>query len=138
MKVRRRNYKQARIEMLPLIDTVFLLLVFFIYAMLSMAVQRSLPLDLPDSLQAAITKERQVAVSVRRGEAGVEVFVDQKRLGLRQLEERLAILADTDGDGLQVSLFAEKNISYQELYTVLDSIQASGVKAVSLQAQGEK
>ena len=39
--------KKPRIEMLPLIDIVFLLLIFFIYAMLSMAVHRSLPVSLP-------------------------------------------------------------------------------------------
>ena len=34
--------KKARVEMLPLIDVVFLLLVFFIYAMLSMVLHRGL------------------------------------------------------------------------------------------------
>ena len=38
MKVRLPEEYATRVEMLPLIDIVFLLLVFFIYAMLSMAV----------------------------------------------------------------------------------------------------
>jgi len=46
MKIEFDVGKKARIEMLPLIDIVFLLLVFFIYAMLSMAVHKAL-LDLP-------------------------------------------------------------------------------------------
>ena len=46
--------KKPRIEMLPLIDIVFLLLVFFIYAMLSMAVHRSLPVVLPTSSAAQV------------------------------------------------------------------------------------
>ena len=45
MKVELPVQKKARIEMLPLIDIVFLLLVFFIYAMLSMAVHRGLPVE---------------------------------------------------------------------------------------------
>ena len=49
MKIMLRNKKRARIEMLPMIDIVFLLLVFFIYAMLSMAVHRGLPVNLPAS-----------------------------------------------------------------------------------------
>ena len=49
MKVNLRVAKKARIEMLPLIDIVFLLLVFFIYTMLSMAVHRGLPVVLPNS-----------------------------------------------------------------------------------------
>ena len=52
MKIRRRKLKAVRIEMLPLIDVVFLLLVFFIYAMLSMAIHRGMQLDLPQSSTA--------------------------------------------------------------------------------------
>lgn len=39
--------QHARIEMIPLMDVVFLLLVFFIYAMLSMTVHRGIKVDLP-------------------------------------------------------------------------------------------
>ena len=35
--------KSARIELIPLVDIIFLLLVFFIYSMLSMAVYRGIP-----------------------------------------------------------------------------------------------
>ena len=45
MKVPHRTPRRARIEMLPLIDILFLLLVFFIYAMLSMALHRGLPVS---------------------------------------------------------------------------------------------
>ena len=57
MKVQLPAPKKARIEMLPLIDIVFLLLVFFIYAMLSMAVHRGLPVELPLSATAEIDKK---------------------------------------------------------------------------------
>ncbi len=49
MKLNLDTQRKVRIEMLPLIDIVFLLLVFFIYAMLSMAVHRGLPVVLPTS-----------------------------------------------------------------------------------------
>ncbi len=39
--------RRGRIEIVPLIDVVFLLLVFFIYAMLSMTVYRGLRVSLP-------------------------------------------------------------------------------------------
>ena len=56
MKVHIQARKKPRIEMLPLIDIVFLLLVFFIYAMLSMAVHKALPVALPQSSTAKIDK----------------------------------------------------------------------------------
>ena len=53
MKVALPERRKGRIEMIPLIDIVFLLLVVFIYAMLSMAVHRGLPVVLPSSAAAA-------------------------------------------------------------------------------------
>jgi len=41
--------QQARIEMLPLLDVVFLLLVFFIYAMISLRSYTRIPVALPAS-----------------------------------------------------------------------------------------
>ncbi|MDX1764995.1 MAG: biopolymer transporter ExbD [bacterium] len=64
MKVPMPPRKKARIEMLPLIDIVFLLLVFFIYAMLSMAVHRGLRVELPQSTSAEIDQRTILSVIV--------------------------------------------------------------------------
>jgi biopolymer transport protein ExbD len=45
----RLEHKGARIELIPLIDIIFLLLVFFIYSMLSMVVYRGIPVVLPSA-----------------------------------------------------------------------------------------
>jgi len=58
MKLNLNAHKSVRIEMLPLIDIVFLLLVVFIYAMLSMAVHRGLPVLLPSSSTSEIEKSQ--------------------------------------------------------------------------------
>jgi biopolymer transport protein ExbD len=41
--------RKARIEMLPLLDVMFLILVFFIYSIFSMSVHRGLKVDLPQA-----------------------------------------------------------------------------------------
>ena len=73
MKINFQANKKARIEMLPLIDIVFLLLVVFIYAMLSMAVHRSLPVMLPTPTSVKIDKELLLSVTVK---ANGTVYVD--------------------------------------------------------------
>ena len=47
MKVRKTRTHKARIELIPMLDTIFLLLVFFICAMLSLTVHRGIDVDLP-------------------------------------------------------------------------------------------
>jgi biopolymer transport protein ExbD len=125
--------KKPRIEMLPLIDIVFLLLVFFIYAMLSMAVHRSLPVSLPVSSAAEVHTELNLTLTVN---SQGEIFLGNKNVSQEELQ---AILLEktrktADSKFVQVDLFADKTLSYQELYRVLDIIRTAGVSNVSLQA----
>ena len=65
MKINRGQSRKARIEMVPLVDMFFLVLVFFIYAMLSMAVHRALPVQLPTSSSAELNQKTLLSVTVK-------------------------------------------------------------------------
>lgn len=134
MKIEFEVGKKARIEMLPLIDIVFLLLVFFIYAMLSMAVHRALPVELPSSDTAKIHKQMVLSVTV---DSEGSIHVDQDPVPLHSLA---AILKEKAGkvDKPGVLLFADKDLSYQDLFRVLDQIIMAGITQVSLQAVRDK
>lgn len=134
MKIQLSSPKKVRIEMLPLIDIVFLLLVFFIYAMLSMAVHRGLPVELPLSTTAQIDKKLTLSVSV---EADETIYVDKERVALEQLSEVLRSKADS-GRQPGVLVFADRSLQYQMIYNVLDKIRQAGLSRVSLQADFEK
>jgi len=47
MRIQRRNMKKARIEIIPMIDTIFFLLVFFMISTLSMSQFKGMPVNLP-------------------------------------------------------------------------------------------
>ena len=91
MKIVRRPDKPVRIEMLPLIDIVFLLLIFFIYAMLSMAVHRGLDLDLPESAVTTISDQSTWAISIKRRNTATDIYLEEQRI---QLDDLTKILAD--------------------------------------------
>lgn len=134
MKLSFQTSKKARIEMLPLIDIVFLLLVFFIYAMLSMAVHQGIAVSLPESSIAKTDKQLLISVSIN---IHGEVFVDKERVSMDTLSAVLkSRVKDSDKSG--VLLFADRHISYQHLYQVLDQIRASGLERVSLQSESKK
>ena len=134
MKLNLYKTKNPRIEMLPLIDVVFLLLVFFIYAMLSMAVHRGLPLVLPDSSSAKIDKKLVLSVSIK---SEGTIYIDKHQVALEDLAETLKLRALHETDP-GVLLFADRSISYQTLFKVLDQIQTADIHRVSLQAESEK
>ncbi len=134
MKANLGPRRKARIEILPLIDIVFLLLVFFIYAMLSMAVHRGVPVNLPTSSSARIERESLLSVTIKQSG---EILVDTHRVALKDLARLLEVRAQAHRSP-GVLLFADKTVSYQLLVHVLDQIRAAGLSRISLQATMEK
>ncbi len=136
MKINHRANKPARIEMLPLIDIVFLLLVFFIYAMLSMAVHRGMELNLPESSQAEMSKATPLSLSIQAGESSPDIFLGKEAVPLQELGKLLS-LANNSTKPPQVLIFAEETLPYQQLYLVLDELQKHSIDNISLQASSE-
>ncbi len=133
MKLNMQFDRKARIEMLPLIDIVFLLLVFFIYAMLSMAVHRGLPVSLPDSSSADIDKKLILSVTVK---ADGRIYLDREQVAIGHLRTSLHKRLKSDHKP-GVLLFADRNLPYQKLFKVLDQVKLAGISRISLQAEVE-
>ncbi|MDX9785894.1 MAG: biopolymer transporter ExbD [Desulfobacterales bacterium] len=131
MKIKMPAAKKPRIEMVPMIDIIFLLLVFFIYAMLSMAVHRGVSLSLPSSDCTVIDQKLVLSVSIK---ADGKIFLDKMPITMTNLAEALKAKATAQQD-TGVLLFADKSISYQQLFNVLDLIQQAGLERISLQAK---
>ena len=134
MKVNLQANRKPRIEILPLIDIVFLLLVFFIYAMLSMAVHRGMKVVLPSSSTAKIDKHLELSVTIK---SDGTVYVDKDQVSLELLTETLKKKAGPKSEA-GVLLFADLNLPYQELFEVLDRIRLAGLHRISLQAKVER
>ncbi len=133
MKIQLPSSKKVRIEMLPLIDIVFLLLVFFIYAMLSMAVHRGMPVDLPTSQTVQIDRKLILSVTVKTDET---IYVDKEPVDLENLTTFLKSKVGNVKDP-GVLLFADRSLPYQKLFQVLDNIRLAGLNRISLQAEIE-
>ena len=131
MKIDLPDNSKVRIEMLPLIDVVFLLLVVFIYTMLSMAVHNGLPVSLPQSSTAQPEKELTLAITIKENH---EVFIDKI---LVQLENLTDVLIEKSKHGRDngVLVFADNTVPYQTLFAVLDKIKEAGLSEISLQAE---
>ncbi len=134
MKVILPPSRRARIEILPLIDIVFLLLVFFIYAMLSMAVHRGLPVNLPTSRSAEIDQKLILSVTLK---ADGSLYVDKQAVDRTSLVDTLKDLT-RDAESPGVLLFADQSVDYQTLFHVLDRIRQAGISRISLQAEAER
>lgn len=131
MKVRLHVKRRPRIEMIPLIDLMFLILVSFVYGVFFMSVHRGVSVALPLSSTAKIEKQLTLTLSIQ---ADGTVFLDKEPVTLEGLGEALKLRAAANKE-TGVLLFADNNLPYQKLYTVLDLIRLAGLSQVSLQAE---
>jgi biopolymer transport protein ExbD len=131
MKLNIPNDRKVRIEMVPLVDTVFLVLVFFIYSTLSMAVHRGLPVFLPASSTSGIEKDLIISVTVK---SDGTVYIDREQVSFGDLAAALKHKA-VSGKQTGVLLFADSSLSYQKLFNVLDQIKKAGINRISLQTE---
>jgi len=138
----RRPRRSARVEMTPLMDVVFLLLVYFIYAMMMMAVQKGLPVFLPSSTQAQ--RETTVIAVGLTIQADGSMSIDKEPVTKENLAavidqkvrtEAAAQGKDPSPDGPSVRIFADASLPYQGLYDVLDLLKAANIRKISLQAK---
>lgn len=134
MKFKRRKMNPPRVEMIPLIDIVFLLLVVFVFAMMSMTIHKGIKVDLPSA--ATAQSNRQDYFSVTLTEAG-ELFVGIDPATIDELIESVAEARERD-DKIRVFVNAHKNVSHGRVVEVLDGIRAGGVTAVSVQTEGDE
>ncbi|SPD71739.1 Biopolymer transport protein ExbD/TolR family [uncultured Desulfobacterium sp.] len=131
MKVKLSHTRKSRIEMIPLIDIVFLIMVTFIYSTLSMAVHRGLSVFLPTSSVVEVEKQLILSVTITGDK---KLYVDKEPIELDRLTQTLS--AKIQGQANPgVLLFADNAITYQDLFKVLDHIRMAGLSRISLQAE---
>jgi biopolymer transport protein ExbD len=105
MRIQRRTPKKARIEIIPMIDTIFFLLVFFMISTLSMAQYRGLPVNLPKAASgqqapaesAAITIDQESRIFLNKEEVDKAALGDLLRQQLAQNADLLVVINADDG-----------------------------------------
>ena len=132
MRSVRRNDLSPRVEMLPLIDVIFLLLTFFIYAMLVMVDARMLPVELSPLQrggEAAPAAFEAVTVDARG-----QLFFNREPIDWPALLDRFAALAAQDEPpALYVALESQGQIDRgPALMRVIEQARAVGLRKVVL------
>ncbi len=121
--------KRPRIEMIALIDVVFLLLVFFIYAMLSMTVFRGLDVTLPRA-EGEVRAEALVITLDRDNR-----FLVNERV--MTVNEAAAWAVEEHGrSGQSVLIRGDRQADLGVALELLEALQKAGLEGVSFQVEG--
>ncbi|MFH0872773.1 MAG: biopolymer transporter ExbD [bacterium] len=128
MQISRRIPRKARIEIVPMIDTIFFLLVFFMVATLSMTKQQGLPVSLP----RAATGEREIRenVTLTLTKEG-RLYYNKKEILLQQLGPQLK--TDLFGNPkLLVIVNADTDVLHGRVVEVMDEVKALGAARMAI------
>ncbi|MBN2164287.1 MAG: biopolymer transporter ExbD [Pontiellaceae bacterium] len=118
--------KKARVEMLPLIDVVFLLLVFFIYAMLSMVVHHGLKVELPAAGTAGLDQAEHITITI---DAGNRIYLDETEVVFEELPNLIRALR---GDSARpVFINGDQTADLGLAIRLLDQLKKEGIEEVS-------
>lgn len=134
---RRRSQPDAEILLSPLIDCVFLLLVFFLVTSVIKRYERQIPVSLADDT-SAITAEGEddsVPVGVDRqgtmyGMTGKNTYGVAEFSPLADPDDFLADLLGTRGPAAPVTVVVEKGTPFQKVINVQDRFEILGFKSV--------
>ena len=125
----RINQHRARVEMIPLMDCMFLLLSFFIYATMTMVVQKGIFVNLAKAQTGeVIQEEEKSAVTLSIDKAG-NLFLDKRQVSERQLKERLYQFGKKKKSAT-VFINADKEVTHEKVMRALDWVRQSGVTQV--------
>lgn len=121
---------RARIEMIPLIDVVFLLLVVFIFFAMSMTVNKGIPVNLPVSSATQVEDDTISEITIDKSG---KVFFDREEVDARSLHSRLALLR-RESPGRRIIVSGDREASYESIISVIDAVKKAGISGLSLKA----
>jgi len=118
------------INMAPMIDMVFLLLIFFMVASHLSSMER-VPVPLPVADKAKVPEEardRQLVSILALDETGEEayIFMNLKKVGLEEFGPEIIRLREAD-ENLQVYLRADRRVKHKHIKAVMEACAQAGI-----------
>ncbi len=142
-KIRRRNRNNLILELTPLIDVVFLLLIFFMVATTFEDKSSGIKIELPQSTIQEISEVKEIQVVVDKDSI---VYLNIKeangektneKINIDNLQEELAgkILNSKDKN---VIITADKNLDYGLIVKVMSMAKNAGAKSLDIDTASAK
>lgn len=119
---------QPKLMVIPMIDIIFFLLVFFMMSMLTMVVQKSVNLNLPQTVSAKTNMETSVPISVMRDGS---IYFEKEPIAPDTLQRRIAIERDRNPN-VAIILRADAEAQHKNVMFVLDEIKRAGINRIAI------
>ncbi len=120
-----------QIDITPIVDTVFNLMIFFALSM-NFMLNPGIKVDLPESsVEEIVQKEKEVAVSITRDG---NLMINSTPVTFAQLFDELKKIADKNPQAVIV-IQADRNVTHGRVVQIMDIARSSGIKRIAISTQ---
>ena len=131
MLYRKKRDTGSLIDLSPLIDVVFLLLIFFMVST-TFKDDHGMDLTLPEA--SSVMQKDQQDMGLWVNEDG-QIFVDGTLVKLSELKEYLKKSGGEDLAEKTIILNIDRNISHGRVVKIMDAVKGSGAKGIAFSAK---
>lgn len=138
MHFRRRLAPNANVDLIPMIDVVFQLVVFFMVSS-TFVMTPGIALDLPESTSSEPVVIDRVVVTIA-SESGL--YLNRDAVSYEELDERLGALEEQserlDAEARSAIIEANADVPYETIVSVLDVMRRNGYRGIALRTLEEQ
>ena len=139
MKIKKPEEEPFEIMLIPMIDCMLVIIIFFLVATTIKSHEKELPLQLPDSL-AAVPSEQPTDIFIigvdRAGQAYLNTGSAMEPVTSDKLHQRLREVAQAN-PGQRVRIDGDRDTRYEAVIRIVDLCQFEGLKHVGLHTRAE-
>ena len=133
IKLRKRGKKAPEIMLSPMIDMMFLLLIFFIVSAMYMSELKTIPVKLPVASETITQSTVKFTVTIKDDGA---YWLGDKVIRKLELVNRAREEQKKD-EKFSVVIRADENVQYKAVIGLLDSFKKAGISRVGLATEKE-
>ena len=125
---RKREQKAPEIMLSPMIDMIFLLLVFFIVSTMYMSEVKTIPIRLPQARHSENVSKSNFNVSIKQDGS---IYLDENQIDMDLLVQNAAVESKRDSS-FSVIIRADDDASYKVVIQLMDKMKGAGVTRFGL------
>ena len=131
MRFKRRKEEDQMLSIVPLIDTIFFLMLFFAVTY-DFDLASGVHIDMPEVTQKSVEDESNKVTLIMNKSA--EIYLGGEKIDQKALEMKLQNLVKEKG-ALSVVLQADKDVSHGKVVQIMDIAKNAGINSIIIAAR---
>lgn len=133
MKFKRVKLKEAGLDITPLIDVVFLLLIFFLLSS-SFIMQPGIKVTLPEATTDDIKTKKDVFVTITQDGS---YFLNEEAISLAVLPDKLRVMVAREADQLLI-VKADREVTHGRVVEVMNIAKRAGIDRLAIATEPKR